>query len=222
MKNLLSFGSHKHPNDGVCLLEACARQAQEPHSDRPECVCFVLSAFLRKVNDIAFFNNETRTRVLSPLIDSLVASRASEEVQKARAYLLTNSTLLEMVPLALEAYHMDDIAEVFKALPPLAPENIEAVRRQYDTALAQIEHRASADEVPAHLEYLLTLIHNASRGAIKALSQMNGALWEPQAEEVALCAAHAYSLVSEDTDGDLRENTYSLMVHLLNRALLIR
>ena len=218
----LSFGSHKNPNDGLCLLEACAREAGEPHSDHPECVCFVLSAFLRKVNDVGFFDNATRTRVLSPLISSLVSSRASEEVEKTRAYLLANSTLSEMLPLALKAYRMDDIAEVLEALPLLTPENIETARGQYVAGLTQIEHRASADEVSTHSWHLLTLAHNAAKGAIKALSQMHGPHWKPQAEEVALCAAHAYSLLSEDTAGDLRESTYSLMVHLLNRALLIR
>jgi hypothetical protein len=57
---------------------------------------------------------------------------------------------------------------------------------------------------------------------------MNGSLWKYQAEEVALCAAHAYSWVSDDDEGDpdvvrgLTEGTYSLMVSLVNRAVAIR
>jgi hypothetical protein len=228
MNHLLTFGSHKNADEGVCLLEACSVRAGEPFSDRPDSVCFVLSSFLRKVNDLAFFDDESRTRVLSPLIDSLVSSSASDDVQKARAYLLTNSTLLEMLPLALRTYSMSNTAEVFEALPPLTPENIETVSGQYKAALAQIKHGVSVDEVPPHLGGLLTLVYRAAKGAIKALSQMNGSFWKYQAEEVALCAAHAYSWVSDDDEGDpdvvrgLTEETYSLMVSLVNRAVAIR
>lgn len=228
MNPTLTFGSHKTSEEGVCLLEACALIAGEAHTDHPVCVCPVLSAFLRKVNDLAFHDDEARTQVLLPLVESLISSRASEEVERARAYLLIDSVLREMLPLSLAHYGFNEESALFSTLPALTPENLTTVKAQYEAAFRKID----INERPDHLSGLLVIILRATLGGMKALSQMTGPLWAYQAEEAALCAAHAYSWISDESDesesqpsqhiGGLAKTTYDLIVDLVRRAVLIR
>src|SRR5579875_3073790 len=48
----LSKGAHNSRDDGVCLLEAVAWEAGEPHTDAPACVSPVLAQFGRSLNDV--------------------------------------------------------------------------------------------------------------------------------------------------------------------------
>lgn len=41
----LAHGKHGSPEGGLCLLEAVAYVAGEPHSDHPACVSPVIAAF---------------------------------------------------------------------------------------------------------------------------------------------------------------------------------
>ncbi len=43
----LGAGSHTHPSEGMCVLEAAAYFAGEPHTDHPACVSPLLGKFLR-------------------------------------------------------------------------------------------------------------------------------------------------------------------------------
>ena len=226
MSHNLTFGSHQTPEDGLCLLEACALIAGEPHSDRPNCVCPVLSAFLRKVNDLAFHDDETRTRVLSPLVVALVLSRATEDVERARTYALADSTVREMLPLALKYYGFAEDSALFASLPTLTPETLQTCKAEYEAAFRHVQ--VEIDQRPPHLSGLLTIAFRAASGCLKALSQMTGPLWSYHAEEVALCAAHAYSWISDESDESephaegLAEATYDLTIALVQRALLSR
>lgn len=47
----LAEGSHPDPDAGMCVMEAVAYFAHEPHSDHPACVSPVIGAFLRRWND---------------------------------------------------------------------------------------------------------------------------------------------------------------------------
>jgi hypothetical protein len=48
----LAYGSHRDRSNGLCLLEAVAWWAGEPHTDRPACVSPVLAGFGRDLNDV--------------------------------------------------------------------------------------------------------------------------------------------------------------------------
>jgi hypothetical protein len=82
----LRRGRHHSRADGVCLTEAVAWMAGEPHTDRPASLCPVLGAWGRAWND-RLPNDETRTRLLGPLVPQLVSSRSSAEIEKRRSIL---------------------------------------------------------------------------------------------------------------------------------------
>ncbi len=73
---VLKASSHHTREAGVCSMEAVAWLAGEPHSDRPACACPVIGAFMIAWND-ALPDDETRTRLLKPLLPLLVGSRAA-------------------------------------------------------------------------------------------------------------------------------------------------
>ena len=47
----LSEGSHDSPREGICAVELASLLAGEKFSDRPRCVCEVVAAFMRSLND---------------------------------------------------------------------------------------------------------------------------------------------------------------------------
>ena len=49
---VLNSGSHTSPDQGMCLLEAVAYIAGEPHSAHPRCVSPILGGFGRRLNDV--------------------------------------------------------------------------------------------------------------------------------------------------------------------------
>jgi hypothetical protein len=77
----LDPGSHASPRDGVCLLELASMIAEEPFSDRPRCVCVVISAFLRSWNDRSSHAQRQRLR---PYAKRVVGSRATRSVTRRR------------------------------------------------------------------------------------------------------------------------------------------
>jgi hypothetical protein len=77
----LTAGGHSSPREGVCVVELASLIAQEEFSDRPQCVCPVIAAFLRGWNDRAPYAERQR---LSPHAQRIVGSRASSRVTRER------------------------------------------------------------------------------------------------------------------------------------------
>jgi hypothetical protein len=77
----LSEGAHSSPREGVCVVELASLIAQEEFSDRPSCVCPVIGAFLRGLNDRAPYAERQR---LSPYAERIVGSRGSPRVTRER------------------------------------------------------------------------------------------------------------------------------------------
>jgi hypothetical protein len=78
----LTSGAHTHRDDGVCLLEAVAWFAGEPHSDSPVCVSPVLTEFGHELNDALPDGKRQR---LTPLIPRLVGT-AGDGRDEQRGY----------------------------------------------------------------------------------------------------------------------------------------
>src|SRR4051812_26804584 len=79
----LKHGSHRSPDDGMCLMEAVAYFAGELHSDSPQCACPVLTSHGIRLNDR--FSDEER-QLLAPLIPKLLNTRSTRDVEQRRAY----------------------------------------------------------------------------------------------------------------------------------------
>jgi len=119
----LRHGGHFTRDEGMCLLEAVAFLAGEPHSDAPECACPVLSAYGRKLNDVMGkgpAGDALRAKYLSDIAPMLVGTFAStHEVERRRAYLLTDRAVRVIAPMALDAAGLCAHAATLRALAPV-------------------------------------------------------------------------------------------------------
>jgi len=77
----LDPGAHESPRHGVCIVELASVIAHERFSDRPDCVCEVIAAFLRSWNDRS--SHAERQRLI-PYARRIVGSRAGPRVTRLR------------------------------------------------------------------------------------------------------------------------------------------
>jgi hypothetical protein len=77
----LTAGAHSSPQEGVCVVELASIIARESFSDRPRCVCPVIGAFLRGLNDRAPHAERQR---LGPYAARIVGSRSTRRVTRER------------------------------------------------------------------------------------------------------------------------------------------
>jgi hypothetical protein len=77
----LAPGSHSSPRDGVCVVELASLLAGEKFSDHPRCVCDVIAAFLRSLNDRVAHADRQRLR---PYAGCAVGSRAARQITRRR------------------------------------------------------------------------------------------------------------------------------------------
>lgn len=85
----LTKGKHSAPQEGVCAMEAVAWLAGEPHSDRPQCTCPIISGYVRFLND--HMEDDQRTRLIAYL-PRLIGCR-DETCEPARAAIAVRRTL---------------------------------------------------------------------------------------------------------------------------------
>ena len=116
---VLKAGGHtKRDAEALCVMEAVAWVAGEPHSDHPVCACPVIGAFLRQWND-SISTDEARTRLLKPLVPRLVGSKSTEAVEVRRSYLALDWLAREYAPAWLSL--RNDLKAHAVALRGLAP-----------------------------------------------------------------------------------------------------
>lgn len=91
MKNIdrirLACGFHTNPDEGMCIMEACAWLANEKFSDRPECVSPIIGAFMRHINDSM---NDEQRQLLKPYITKIMYTNKPELYVK-QAIMFTES-----------------------------------------------------------------------------------------------------------------------------------
>jgi hypothetical protein len=77
----LEPGSHRSPNDGVCIIELASIIGGERFSDRPDCVCPVIASFLRGWNDRAGYADRQR---LYPYASRVVGTGGYRRISRIR------------------------------------------------------------------------------------------------------------------------------------------
>jgi len=115
---VLAVGEHNDRSDGLCVMEAAAWVAGEPHSDHPQCVCPVIGAFLRNWND-AMTDDETRTQLLRPLVPVVLNTRSTKKIELQRSYLALDWLARVQAPAWLSL--RDDLKAHAVALRGVAP-----------------------------------------------------------------------------------------------------
>jgi hypothetical protein len=113
---VLARGAHKSPEHGMCVMEAAAYFAGEPHSDRPKCVSQVIGAFLRSWNDS--LDKETRQR-LKPYIPRVIGTATGKRDDEKRAWMATDWLVRECAPAFLRCAGLTEHAETLESLAAL-------------------------------------------------------------------------------------------------------
>jgi hypothetical protein len=179
----LKYGAHKTPDEGVCLLEAVAYVAGEPHSDHPQCVDMVLGAFGRAVND---WMKDDERQQLVPIIPMLIGTNADHTVSLRRSMMICDGVVRQILPMAFDAISLEGVAKTLRDLEPITDEKTahaarSAARRAVESAARSAARRAaeSADRSAAYAA------QSAARSAAYA------------AESAARSAAYAAAYAAE-------------------------
>ena len=110
-KIFLKKGSHKNFEDGACIMEMVSYLANEPWSDRPQCVCPRLTSFAISYNDKV---DDRRRQELKILIPKLINSRDPSK-EKARIDLFVHHLISVVLPLLTEALGLEEITLKLRA-----------------------------------------------------------------------------------------------------------
>ena len=148
---VLKYGAHQTRDDGMCIMEAVAWAAGEPHSDAPSCACPVIASFARRLND-RISDDAMRTRIMRPLVMLLLNTRASRANMVKRAYIAADFAAREAAPVALEARGFRDWAAKCRELAPLTDrETAKAAEKvlRADAAASAYAYAAYADAYAA-------------------------------------------------------------------------
>ncbi len=138
----LDRGGHAGPDKGMCVMEAVSYVAGEQWSDRPDCVCQIVGAFMRAWNDA--LPDELRTEIMLPLIPKITGSVVSRDAQVRRAYALADSAARIFAPAALRAAGINGWPEQLEALPEITDATSAAHAREALLAAAYAAADAAA------------------------------------------------------------------------------
>ena len=136
---VLQKGAHDNPEQGMCIMEAVAFVAGEPHTDSPICASPTIASFLRSWNDSL---PDDKRQQLKPYIKRLVGSRGSEEIELARCWMASDWLNCEVAPAFLELAGKVEEAAALRALPPIRDAaSAKARQRCRSTSVAQAAQR---------------------------------------------------------------------------------
>jgi hypothetical protein len=186
----LAKGAHAPDSGRACMMEAAAYIAGEPWSDHPACVCPVIAAFARKMNDAV--PDDMRDALLRPLVQLTVGTRASSAVERRRAYIAADFAVRQVAPAALRAAGLHAKAGELAALPAVTSKKTAAAA---NAAAANVANAARAAYAAANAAYAAANAANAAADAADAANAANAA-----AANVANAARAAYAAANAAAD----------------------
>ncbi|OGT59898.1 MAG: hypothetical protein A3E01_10665, partial [Gammaproteobacteria bacterium RIFCSPHIGHO2_12_FULL_63_22] len=128
-------GAHRRREDGMCVMEAVAYIAGEPHTDHPECACPVISAFMRRWND-AIRDDDLRRALVGQFVFRLPGTKATTEIEDRRRWMAVDWCTREAAPEFLTLTPKLQVhAAVLRELPPINAENWQASRKVLSVVL---------------------------------------------------------------------------------------
>jgi len=136
----LAFGGHEDRSNGLCLLEAVAWFAGEPHTDHPACVSPVLGAFGRSLNDIL---PDEKRQQLRPYI-TLLPGTAGDDLDQVRGYLALDWLIRIWTPAWLDLAGLSEEARALRDLRQIADRA--AARSARPAVLAARDKAAAAGD----------------------------------------------------------------------------
>jgi hypothetical protein len=174
----LAHGSHADRGDGVCLLEAVAWIAGEPHTDHPVCVSPALAAFGRSLNDVLPDDKRQQLRQFIPLLPGT----AGDGHDETRGYMALDWLIRDSAPAWFDLAGLTAEAQTLRDLP-----------RIVDLDAARAAAWAAADAAWA--------VADAAGDARAAAGDARAAAWDARA---AAWDARAAAWAVADAAGDAR------------------
>jgi len=108
----LDTGAHKTREDGVCLLEAVAWLAGEPHTDNPTCASPILGAYGRSLNDVLPDDKRQELKPYAPLM----LGTAGDGHDETRGYLALDWLIRTYTPAWLDVAGLATEAQALRGL----------------------------------------------------------------------------------------------------------
>ena len=173
----LARGVHSKFEEGVCVMEAVAYVAGEPHSDHPQCVSPVIAAFCRRWNDDL---SDADRQTLKPYIPRLVGTNTGPEDDTRRAWMATDWLVRVYLPAWLRLAKLDEQADAVSSLAELLnPESWEAAKEKVAAARAAAwGDAASAAARAASWGYAASAAASAAAGGDAASDAASDAAWD--------------------------------------------
>jgi hypothetical protein len=109
----LGKGRHKSAANGMGTMEAVAWLAGERHSDRPDCTCPVIAAYVRRISDLASDEQRQQLRTFLP---RLIGSRSKKHLLPRTEYLVRRAVIV-FLPLIYDELQQFEIAAELRATP---------------------------------------------------------------------------------------------------------
>ena len=182
----LAHGAHADRSNGLCAMELVAWMADEPHSDHPSCVCPVLGAFVRRLNDRM---NDTDRQDLKPYLPKLIGT-ATDGASKTRMYLALDWLTRTCLPAWLDLAGLKEEATELRGLATINSSETRSVAR---LSIAKARDRASKKCASA---YAASSASAAASAAAYAASYAAYAYAASSASAAASASAYAASSAS--------------------------
>lgn len=207
----LLSGGHDNFAAGCCAMELVSYIAGEPWSDRPECVCPVLGAFIRAWND--GLPDHERDALLKPILPGLIGTRGSDALAERRSLMAADWLVRVRTPALLRAVKLDAQADALASLPEITSMAQAASIRE----LIETGRRATAALDAA--EYATT----AAVAAMNTVAAMDTARVRVAAMvKVAGLAGSAAGVATWDASEETRVSLQKSAGDLVNRMIELR
>jgi len=162
---VLGLGDHEQRDDGLCLMEAVAWFADEPHSAAPRCVSPVLISFGDRGND--GLPDERRQRLV-PLIPRLVGTRG-DGLDEQRAYMALDWLIRTYTPTWLELAGLTAHAQALRHLRRIVGL---PTAQTAGPAVGAARSQAAADWVATRWDFSWDGAEVAARDAVRAATTL--------------------------------------------------
>lgn len=134
----LFMGGHKPPVDGqpleLCFDETVAWMFGEIHTDMPQCMCPVFASYGMRLNDR--LDDEER-QLMIPLLARCGGTRSTLDVARKRSFALSDVSIREVMPMALDAAKHPDLATKLRELAPVV--DSKTARKAWSATLEVME-----------------------------------------------------------------------------------
>lgn len=215
-KMKLATGAHKRVEDGACAMELVSWIAGEPFSDHPNCVSFVIGAFVRRFNDR--LNDEDRQK-LKPYLPRIIGTAASPKIEVRRSYLAVDWSVRVHAPMWLDAAELTENAQGLRVLaiidsPEAAKGAQPVIRQAREAAYKARSAAASAYASDSASAYAYDAAASADAAAAAAVASP----YASYASDSASASASA-SYASADKRKELITKSQAMGFELLDRLI---